>query len=169
MNRCICAEYGHLQLDTSSIYERLAQTRSILPNFQLVAAREDGEHKLFRCPVCSQAWQLSKAWIWNNVEYVFKVLKGSPVAWQKNFYLPPDEMTYYNKTLREFIDKQSFSEINIECNVADCSRQAISLSIKCLRHHVEQMQLKNALLKIPQGKILLPYGYSNESFAFYLG
>src|ERR1043165_3602908 len=110
MKSCTCAKYDHLQLNSGSIYKRLTETRSFLPALQLVAEHPGGEHKLFCCPFCSQYWQLSKAWMWNNVEYAFKVEEVMPEDWQQEPYLPPDEMTAYTRGIQAFIDKQNFSD-----------------------------------------------------------
>jgi len=168
MNSCFCGQYNYLQLDTGSIYDRLAETRTFLKNLELVNEHNGGEHKLFHCSICPQNWQQSKAWIWNNIEYAFKVPKTMPEDWQTEPYLPPDEMTYYNKSLRDFLNRQNLSEQEIKCKTGGCERRALIWSVKCLRHHIEWMQQKGSLLKKPAGKIFFPYSYNEDDFAFYL-
>lgn len=168
MSSCNCQGYSHLRLDTGSIYDRLAETRRLLPDLKLMAEHEEGRHKVFQCHECSQHWQHSPAWSWNNVGYIFKVPKVEPEVWRKEPYLPPDDMTRYNKALREYVNPQSVSEREVQCDTSGCDRQAVSLSVMCLRHHVEWMQKKGCLMRKPAGKIFAPYSYDEHGNRFIL-
>lgn len=168
MNTCSCADYQHLSLDSASIYRRLAQTRFFLTNLQLIAEHQDGKSKLFHCPVCSQYWQLGKAWLWNNVEYAFKIPEILSEEWLKEPYLSPEEMTLGNDAWQKYLKEQNYYELEIECNTAGCTKRAVNLSVKCLRHHFEWLGRNGDLLEKKNKRIFPPYEYNAETYSFHI-
>jgi hypothetical protein len=166
MSKCSCQSYDHLSLDTGSIFRRLSQIIGSVDRLQSIAEHREGEHQLLNCSDCGQYWQRSRAWIWNNTYYVFRVPEILGDEWLKEPYLPPDEMVYFNKCIGDYLAPGNLSERELECSIEGCQRSAASQSVMCVWHHVEWMQEKGHLSKVPVGRLFLPYSYDEERMKF---
>ncbi|MGH9824251.1 MAG: hypothetical protein ACREDR_13480, partial [Blastocatellia bacterium] len=92
-----------MELNNSSIYGATQASPSLIPALIELDIQSTGEHRLMRCPSCSQFWQLSRARLWRNVPYLFKVPEPDRAVWIQEPYMQPDEMVEYNKRTGDYI------------------------------------------------------------------
>jgi hypothetical protein len=166
---CTCGDYADLELERGDISRRSKQSKHIKSVLSLVAEHPKGEHKLFRCPMCEQLWQQSRAWNWGDVEYLFKVPPIAVCDWELLPYVAPDELLIYAAVLDRFLSGKTFRLTGKKCRLEDCERQAIEFSVHCLRHHIESLQQIRNLPKTPVGRWFDPYrGISPETLERYV-
>lgn len=154
---CTCGEYADLKLDRADISRRSKQSKRLRGILNLVTEHREGEHKLFRCSTCEQLWQQSRAWNWGNIEYLFKVPPIAVRDWESLPYVAPDELLIYAAVLDRFLAGKTFRPTEAKCRHEGCAKQAVELSVHCLRHHIESLQRIGNLPKTPAGRWFDPY------------
>lgn len=167
MTDCDCKIYAPLELDNTSIYKRIQDSKPLLKQLALLAAHPDGEQKLFRCQVCYQLWQYSRAQLWGNNAYLFKVPDVHTEDWLKSAYLSPDEIVEYNKAIRSYKKDQAFYETGNQCKHDSCTKHAIELSVRCLQHHMQMLQNGGTLPAQPKERVFEPYAYNEEEVLYF--
>ncbi len=166
MTTCDCIRYPPLELDNASIYRRIQESKVLLGRFELVVAHPDGELRLFCCLVCGQHWQSSRARLWGNNPYLFKVPSATYQDWLNSAYVSPDEVLEYNKSIRQFRNGQTFEKTERPCKHSSCANQAIELSVMCFQHHMEMLQSGGTLPAKPKGLMFEPYDYHEEEMLY---
>lgn len=164
---CSCVQYPVLELNNTSIYRATQASPGLVTVLVEVATESTREHRLLRCPSCLRFWQVSRARLWGNVEYLFKVPEPELSVWIHEPYMQPDEMVEYNKRTADYIKKNTWVETDSRCAHDCCERHAVELTIFCKQHHIER--LNGGTLKMrPPGRLFGPYYYDLEEWAFRL-
>ncbi len=154
---CSCSEFEDLEFLRKLISERIKQSRSLKESLELVIDNPDGEHKLYRCQVCHQFWQGSRAWNWGNDEYLFCVPGIFADEWLSNVYVQPDVLLIFVASIKDFFSRNDFSETAVACRVEGCEVSAVTGLARCLRHHVQSLQKGRMLPANPDGRWFGPY------------
>lgn len=154
---CRCSEFGTIELYREDITERIKRTRTLRRTLDQIAHHPLEEHKLFRCGVCDQFWQISRAWGWGNFEYLFKVPAIKKDDWETQPFQQPDEIFAYLTSIFEYEQKNSFELTSRVCKRETCSESAIQYSVLCKIHHIEDLQDKGGLARKPTGRPLPDY------------
>jgi|ERR1700733_2908937 hypothetical protein len=166
---CSCEQYPVLELNNTSIYGATQRSPGFLPGLLELNDHLSGEHRLMKCPSCGQFWQVSRARLWGNLEYLFKVPEAEQSVWLEGPYIQPDEMVCYNKAIAEYINRNTWIETDSPCSHVSCGRQAVQLTIFCKQHHIEHLQASGRSLQTkPVGRLFEPYYYDSEEWAFRL-
>ena len=105
------------------ISERIKHTPRLKRSLETVVEHSLGEHKLLKCQVCGQHWQLSRAWNWGNYKYVFKVPNIEADEWSSEPYVQPDELLIYSAVMQDYLNKNIFVETDRECRSDDCDEE----------------------------------------------
>jgi hypothetical protein len=120
----------------------------------LLAKDSTGEHRLLRCSVCDQHWQVSRAWNWGNDPYAFRIPSVSKEEWLQDRFVDPDELLIYAALLESFpLDELSGNP----CHEPGCARSSLSQSIFCAPHHLRQLQAAGLFPGYPPGRWFPPY------------
>ena len=155
--KCECKKYVHLELYREEITERIKESKLLKRRFEVIAEREVGAQRLFKCPECEQYWQSSWAWNWGDKEFLFKVPNIEPDKWLADPYVQPDLLMLYSASIQNYLAKNTFVEKEAECRAVDCKNRAVQHSVFCFKHHIESLQKADALPKLPQGRWFAPY------------
>lgn len=156
-SKCACGRYEHLELLRKCIDRRIKETKKLRKQCELLAEHENGLDKLLRCTPCGQYWQSSRAWNWDNKEYMFKVPEIEIAEWLSVPYIRPDQMLIYSAVMQDYFERNTFAETDNECRAERCNRRTITLSVFCTEHHIESLQRAGALPSDPMGRWFLPY------------
>jgi hypothetical protein len=156
MSTCDCRNYADLELTRSAVSRRIRETKRLENRLELVHDSE-AEHRLYRCPVCTQLWQCNRAWNWENNAYLFRVPSISLVEWLAEPFQAPDEMLIYSAVMSDFFEKNDFSDGDRPCQSPNCPRLAARRVAHCVQHHVESLQKLGNLPKEPTGRLFPPY------------
>jgi len=141
---CKCADYKDLET-RRELNKRGRQTKKIIAWVELIAEDSSGEHKLYRCPACSQLWQRSLDWMRGNSAYAFKVPAIDIATWIGQPFVQPDELFNRVGMIEQYLEKACFEEKAQLCRREGCNERAIKLSVLCALHHMESIGLGNSL------------------------
>src|SRR6266508_1992803 len=134
MTDCDCAQYSNLELVRSAISTRIRESKTLRRHLQQAAAHPAREHVLFRCPVCGQYWQQSRAWNWANEPYLFRVPPIDPPAWLAEVYLQPDDLLIYLAVMEDYRVRNA-GEVSTEaCREPSCPHFALARILRCFEH-----------------------------------
>ena len=164
---CNCGQYDAIELFREKVSERIRHTRTLKKRLETIAEHSLGEHKLLKCPLCGQYWQISCAWNWSNGKYLFKVPDIKINEWLSKPYVQPDELLIYTAMMHDYVDKNNFVETEKDCRTDGCANRAVRYSVLCLDHHIESLQAAGALPKEPQGRDLPDYIRRTKSNSSY--
>ncbi len=154
---CGCTKFGPIELYRDEVSTRIKETTELTQEFETIARHNGGEHKLLKCSMCDQYWQISRAWNWGNDEYLFKVPRIQSDEWLKEPYVQPDELLIYNSMMQDYIQKNNFVEKETECQADGCRNRAVRFSIFCVEDHIKSLQNAGVLPKTVQGRWFAPY------------
>jgi hypothetical protein len=157
MASCKCDGFGHLELCRDKITRRIKESKKLKKALSMLTRHKDGEHQLLKCPLCGQLWQFSRAWNWDNYEYLFKVPQIEIDDWLTEPYMQPDSLLIYSAVMQDFFQRNQFVEKNEECRIAACNNKAVVGLVTCLAHHIEGMRRNRALPREPEGRGFPPY------------
>jgi hypothetical protein len=153
---CECKAYEDLEFRRAAITERVKHSKRLKKELEVIAKHPAGEHKLLKCQACGQYWQSSRAWNWENDEYLFKVPEIAVDEWLKEPFIQPDELLIYDAVMRDYLEKAP-AKSSRPCHVEGCDRNALKVSTFCLWHHIESLQKSGGLPKEPIGRWFPPY------------
>jgi hypothetical protein len=154
---CECAKFEPIELYREAVSKRIKQTKKLKHELETIATHNLGEHRLLRCRVCGQHWQLSRAWNWGNPEYLFAVPKIDPDQWLIEPYVQPDELLIYSAVMHDYMERCTFVQKEEECRAVGCTNRAVRFSVFCLEDHIISLQNASVLPKLPQGRWFAPY------------
>ena len=149
---CECSKYEPVKLDRKSISKRISESKSLGKKLTLIAEyrEQEGWHDLYRCAECSQLWQASLAWNIGGREYLFQVPHISIAEWLMEPYVQPYDLMMYGVAYEELM-AQSYEATDYPCREEGCEHLAIRWHILCKEHYLASK------LKVPQGRMFLPY------------
>lgn len=154
---CSCSQFDDLEFLRKVITKRIKDSRSLKKSLVLLAKHQSEEHNLYRCEACGQFWQGSRAWNWGNDEYLFKVPAIDPTEWKVEVYVQPDELLIFTAVVSEFLTRGGFTETASICKADNCAKNAVSGSVNCLLHHLENLQRVRMMPAYPSGRWFAPY------------
>ena len=157
MSECTCGEYGPLELFRRDINRRIRATRRIRRRLVLVAESDDGQLRLYRCPICGQYWQQSWSWSFGAKDYIYQVPTIGEAEWREEPYARPDEMLVYTAMMDRYEGASDLTPSTSPCRVAGCPRFAVEGLVLCFEHQVESLQRVGLLPTPPQGRRFPPY------------
>ena len=160
---CDCETYVDLTLARDAISQRAKATPALVRRLTVTAAHSDEVHVLYTCPTCGSLWQRAIAWNWGAKKYVFRVPPVTVADWVDEPFADPDALLLYAAIIDHMLSEGTFRTGTVPCRVADCGDAALTLSVFCLLHHVEQ------IVPAPRGRRFGPYArMTRESLAGYL-
>ena len=159
---CGCAKYGSIELFREKISERIGQTRTLRRTLEIISEHPVEKHKLLKCFVCDQYWQLSYAWNWGDRAYLFKVPEIEPEEWLTEPYVQPAELLIHSAAMENYMSRNRFVETRNNCRTNECTNRAIKYSVFCLDHRIESLQIAGALPRRPYGRELPEYNRGTE-------
>lgn len=152
MDTCNCKEYSDI-LDHPSLKKRFKETKSILSNLKLIAEHQGKEHKLYECKVCGQFWQRTTCWTAGVKHYAYKVPSIKIEEWKGKPYIKPDELFASVGHFQQYISRAIFEEQNVKCKSEGCNNNAIKMSVLCVIHHLQNINIK---ITLPEDKTWFP-------------
>jgi hypothetical protein len=152
MPTCDCSTFPDLLLERKSITSRAKLQRALSNRLALVSSSPDAEHRLFHCPQCGAHWQGASAWALGAKPYMFRVPDTTAEEWSRERFVDPDEVLVFVALVERFLKAQQFGHAGNVCASQGCGLTAVTLSVFCLRHHVESLQDSKLLPRTPQGK-----------------
>ncbi|MBL0743035.1 hypothetical protein [Chryseolinea lacunae] len=153
---CKCSTYPDLELIRESIDKRIAITKGIKKQLQFLSESPSGD-SLYKCAVCQQLWQNSRAWNWGNKEYVFKVPNIDVADWMIESFALPDQMLIYSATMNDYFKKNTLVESDKGCQKNGCGNNALLNNVLCREHFIQNLQQFGLLTKFPRGRMFSPY------------
>lgn len=154
---CRCGEFGTIELYREHVSERIKRTRTLRRTLDLVAEHPLKEHKLLKCGVCNQFWQISRAWNWGDFEYLFKVPEIEEVDWKTEPFEQPDELLIHSSMMYTYDENNTFELTSRICKNDTCSEFSIQYSVLCKQHHITDLQERSVLPPRPSGRRLPDY------------
>jgi hypothetical protein len=153
---CECSTYSDLELIRESIDKRIAVAKKIKRPLRLMAESPEGD-SLYKCDVCQQLWQGSRAWNWENKEYLFKVPNIAVADWKEEFFARPDQMLIYSGRMYDYFEKNKFVVSDTRCRKEGCGNNALVNNVLCKEHFIQSLQQFGMLPERPQGRMFSPY------------
>lgn len=141
MNSCTCNLYKDLD-GRAALNKRGHDTKRILDALQKIAEHPQGEHRLYKCPVCAQMWQRSLDWMRGNKPYVFKVDTIAIEDWLHMPFVQPDELFNRAGHVEQYLERAFFEEQETFCRIEGCQEHAIKFSVVCAYHHMQNIGIK---------------------------
>ncbi|WP_210490327.1 hypothetical protein [Rufibacter aurantiacus] len=112
---------------------------------------------LYQCLYCQQFWQSNRAWNWGNKEYLIKVPAIEVEDWKVDPYMQPDQMLIYSALMIEYFEKNILADSEKLCSKESCNRPALTTSVLCKDHFIQNLQEFHLLPKRPSGRLFEPY------------
>lgn len=163
---CNCSSFVDLELDRKQVTARIRASRALKKDLTLLFEERENEHSLFRCSVCGQHWQGSRAWVSGNEFYLFKVPPIGVEEWRKQPYVQPDALLDFAAAMNLFLSRAKFEPTSRSCGAEGCTKMAVSGVGRCLQHHIESLQKVRSLPELPAGRWFSPYHESGFRNAF---
>jgi hypothetical protein len=160
---CRCETYGNIELWRSEVDSRIMETPTLRNALRLLVTSRDKKNDLYKCDVCGQQWQGSRAWNWDNWEdptYLFKVPTISIEEWREEPYVQPHELLTFSASIERVLG--NVAEKSEVCSIDGCKAKAIVGTVNCLPHHIQSLQKVRLLQQDPKGRWFPPY--SQQSF-----